>query len=377
MDDVRTRLDAVPGGTELRRAAAALAGRVYLVGGAVRDLLLDRPPRELDVVVEGDPMELAHALGGEIQQHERFGTALVTGDGWAVDIARSRRETYARPGALPEVEPAPVAEDLRRRDATINAIAIALDDGSVTAADHALEDLDRGLLRVLHDRSFTDDPSRLWRLSRYRARLGFELEPTTAALAVEAVRAGALGTVSGTRIGNELRLALREPDPVAALRSAVELGLAPWLAPGAEAPLAVDGRADLILLAASLRDPAVLTELGFPAADLAVVEAGVRVRDGAVHPAADRPSAIAAAYRGLPDEAVALAPAEDRAFARRWLDELRDIQLAITGDDLIAAGIPRGPEIGARLRSTLDAVLDGHVPHDRDAQLAHALEGER
>ncbi|MGK2937969.1 MAG: hypothetical protein ACSLFR_09230 [Solirubrobacteraceae bacterium] len=382
MADVLAELETVPGGIDLRRAAAASTAPAYLVGGAVRDLLLGRSPRELDVAVEGDPEPLIAALGGAVERHERFGTAVVRGDGWCVDVARCRRETYAHPGALPDVSPADVRTDLRRRDATINAIAVGLADGAVVAAPHAEDDLRAGLLRVLHDASFLDDPTRLWRLARYRARLGFELEPHTAELAGRAVSGGAPATISGVRAGNELRLALREDDPTAALRSVAELGLAPWLEvddrriAAAQALAPADARDDLVILAAALApqtDGARLQDLGFPGAERDAVLQALAVRTGRHRPGGVRASEIARAFRGLPAEAVALAPEEDREAAGRWLDDLRGVRLGIDGDDLLAAGVPRGPELGARLRATLDAVLDGEVSRDRDAQLAAAV----
>lgn len=380
MTAILDQLDAVPGGRHLRACAERGGGAAYLVGGAVRDLLLGRVPRELDVAVEGEPEVLVAALGGRVERHPRFGTAVVRGDGWCVDVARCRRETYARPGALPDVEPADIATDLERRDATINAIAVALDDGREIAAPHAREDLDAGVLRVLHDRSFVDDPTRLWRLARYRSRLGFELEPRTAALAGDAVASGALDSVSGTRLGNEFRLALREPDPVGALRSAAALGLTPWLEldeariAAARSLTPAGGRDDLVLLAASLHaDPVVLDHLGFTAQERAVVARALEVRRGRRRPAGGLPSQIAAAYRDLPPEAVALAPRDDHDAAQRWLTDLSGVGLAIDGDDLLAAGIPRGPEVGARLRAILAGVLDGTVGQTRDAQLAAAV----
>src|SRR4051794_15827757 len=183
---------------------------VWVVGGAVRDVLLGRPPRELDVVVEGDAVALARRLGEPDAVHERFGTARV-GD---VDLAAARTETYAAPGALPDVAlGATVEEDLARRDFTVNALAVRLADGTGAAWPGALEDLEAGRLRVLHERSFRDDPTRLLRMARYAARLGFPAEPGTAALAREAIAGGALATVTGPRTGAELRLALGEPLP--------------------------------------------------------------------------------------------------------------------------------------------------------------------
>src|SRR4051794_6878520 len=217
--DVLSRL---PAGTVLDR----LDGRsgVWVVGGAVRDALLGREPKDIDLVIEGDAVALASELGQVGEVHDRFGTVTVDVDGTTVNVAMARTERYPAPGALPEVEPAALADDLARRDFTVNAIAADL-DGGLHEAPSARDDLAAGQLRVLHERSFLDDPTRLWRLARYAARLGFGIEADTERLAREAVAGGALDTVSGPRIGNELMLALDEPDPVAALVAASELGL--------------------------------------------------------------------------------------------------------------------------------------------------------
>jgi tRNA nucleotidyltransferase (CCA-adding enzyme) len=367
---------------ELPRGRAVLdAPRdgVHLVGGAVRDLALGRVPREIDLVVEGDPEPLIAALGGADEAHERFGTAVVAG----IDVVRARGESYAQPGALPDVRAGSLDEDLQRRDFTVNAIAVALADGTVRAVEHAGEDLDASVLRVLHDASFRDDPTRLWRLARYAARLGFRPEERTLQLASEAVADGAPQTVSGVRMGNELRLALLEPDPVSVLVEAAALGLLP---PGF-APVRPDealallpdgeGRGDLVLLAACCAGMdarallAWLDHMGFPAHERDLVAASSRFVTGAPLRAAGTPSEIARAARGAPLEAVALAGGDN---ARRWIEELRHVQLHIDGDDLLAAGVPQGPEVGRRLRHALDRVLDGEIEPGREAELAAALE---
>ena len=380
-------LRALPCGARLLGAVEPLAGRppVALVGGAVRDLLLGREPRELDVVVDGDPGAVLAALGpGEERRHDRFGTAtLRTPGGCAYDLARSRTERYAHPGALPDVEPAPLERDLERRDVTVNAMAL-LPDGRLLSVGGALDDLRAGVLRVLHDASFRDDATRLWRVARYAARLGFAVEPHTRALAAAADP----GTVSGERLGAELRLALREPDPLAALRAAQELN--PRLLPpgfavreravrDALAVLPPGGRADLVVLAACVAGMdarallAWLDDLGFRAGERDVVAAASRFVTGAPLRAARTPSQIARAARGAPVEAVALAGGEN---ARRWLEELRHVRLEITGDDLVAAGVPAGPEVGERLRRALDRKLDDGVA-GREAELRAALADER
>ncbi len=374
----RTVLDAlggVPAGAELLVASFGLGG-VHLVGGAVRDLLRGRTPRELDVVVEGDPATLVERLAGAAAavRHARFETATVSTAGGRVDVARSRRERYPTPAALPEVEPAPLAEDLRRRDFTVNAIAVSLEDGALRAAPDALEDLAAGRLRVLHDASFRDDPTRLLRLARYRARLGFEVEPHTAELAAAASLAG----VSGARIGAELRLALLEPDPLAVLGAVDGLPVVidEGLARRATQLLPEDARVDLMNLAVATRELGTadwLESLEFTARErdivLAVWDAG---RLAAAIEGAGRASDLLALARA-PVEAVAAAGAlGPEAGARRWLDELRHVGLEIDGSDLVAAGLA-GPQIGRRLQRTLARKLDGELAGGRAAELADAL----
>lgn len=366
-------------GRRLLDVATGFTG-VWLVGGAVRDIKLGLDPRELDLAVEGDLEAVVNALGGGAVVHERFGTATVNVDGCRYDLARTRTETYAIPGDLPQVTPAPLAEDLGRRDVTINAIAVRLPDGLLEAAPQALDDLSSGVLRVLHDRSFEDDPTRLWRVARYASRLSFEVEEHTAALA----RAAGPGAVSGERFGYELRLALAEDDPcgvfehVAVLNHlALPAGFAPRPS-GLDDALELlppDGRRDLVVLGACCAGMDLellqrwLDHLQFPAADRDTVIAGSRWVTGAPLRAAGGPAEIARAARGAPVEAVALAGGEN---ARRWIDELRHVKLELTGDDLLAAGVPQGPAVGASLAAALDAKLEGRA-RGREQELAAAL----
>jgi tRNA nucleotidyltransferase (CCA-adding enzyme) len=421
---VLERLPELPGGPELLDLAGVRED-VELVGGAARDVLLGRAPRELDVVVAGDahsfacelaaslgvPAEADPITGAGIAVHERFGTALVWWQAGRIDIASRRTEQYHSPGALPEVRAGSGEEDLARRDFTVNAIAILLGGsrrGELSTVAYALEDLTAGRLRVLHDRSFLDDPTRLLRLARYLARLGFEPEEHTAELAAGALGAGALGTVSGARTGRELRLALAEQDAVGALAKMSELGVLSALHPQLRFPEAVarralellpsDGRADLLLLGSlllsiaqrSTEDPeraaiGLLDELKFTAPD----------RDRATRTAllahtlvqdlqdADTPSELREVASAAAIETVALAGALAEAeglanatsTASRWLSELRHVRLQITGDDLLAAGVPPGPEIGDRLELALRRRLDGDLPEGREAELNAAMEG--
>jgi tRNA nucleotidyltransferase (CCA-adding enzyme) len=418
------QLEALPGGPELLALGHGGAD-LALVGGAVRDLLLGRGPRELDVVVAADAAalasQLAEHLGADtakppaatpptVTLHERFGTAVLRWDGGQIDIAQRRAESYSAPGALPEVRPGSIAQDLARRDFTVNAIAVPLGGnhrGELVCAEHALEDLDARRLRVLHERSFIDDPTRLMRLARYRARLGFQVEAHTAELAGRALADGALMSVSRARLGAELRLALEEADAPAALESMSQLGVLAALAPGlrferelAERALALlppDGRADLLLMATLVlhltvlpgRDPepviyAILDELEFTAADRERT-----LRSALAGPAlvtelacAAKPSQLLGVLGVHTPEAIAIAGALGEHSspgavdaARDWFDEVRGVRLQISGDDLIAAGVPSGPEIGDRLARTLARKLDGELDGGRDAELRAALEG--
>lgn len=424
---VLERVRELPGGRVLLELAC---GRddVELVGGAARDLLLGREPRELDIVVDGP----ADAFAGRIvsmidgrfaaddgrrcalERHERFGTAVVAWKHGRIDVASRRAESYAAPGALPDVRAGTRDEDLRRRDFTVNAIAIALGGahrGELYTADHALEDLASGRLRVLHEQSFVDDPTRLLRLARYGARLGFEPEEQTARLAAEAVAQGALATVSHARIGAELRLALAEPDAVAALEALERLDVLAALHEAIELDASL-ARAALAALPADVgeatsSDVLLLASLLLPRGSYDTTNYETRLRallDGFEMPAVERertvhsallapriaerlrearrPSQIYDVAHGEPLEAVALAAAlaeadghrEAAEAARRWLSELRDVRLTITGDDVLAAGIAAGPEVGRRLRAALARKLDGELADGRETELAAALE---
>jgi tRNA nucleotidyltransferase (CCA-adding enzyme) len=406
-------LRAQPGGSELL-ALASEGEDLALVGGAVRDMLLERTPRELDVVVADNAAQLADELSQALRAdgdesvattaHERFGTAVVTWAGGCVDIAARRAESYSVPGALPEVRPGSIEEDLARRDFTVNAIALPLGGpqaGELAYADRALEDLAAGRLRVLHELSFVDDPTRLLRLARYSARLGFEVEPRTAELAAQALAAGALATISLARVGAELRLALGEADPVASLVAIDQLGVLaaleprlrfdPDLARCALELLPEDGRADLLLLASLLlpvavdpsEDPEpVMFEL-LDGWELTAAERERVMRTALVAPSldtemelADMPSELHDALFAHTIEAVALGGALGNAAsaAREWIETLRHVELRITGDDLLAAGIPTGPEIGRRLSVALARKLDGELDDGRDAELRAAIE---
>ncbi|MET0512505.1 MAG: hypothetical protein ABW135_12595, partial [Thermoleophilaceae bacterium] len=208
--DLRERIRRLAG---MERLLPALDGLppTYLVGGAVRDLLRGARAIDLDIAVEGDSRSAARALaerlGGLATVHERFGTATVRTAEVVFDLAATRTETYAEPGALPEVAPAGLVEDLRRRDFSVNAMAVALagdDLGHLYDPTRGLGDLEAGVIRTLHAGSFLDDPTRLLRAVRYETRLGFQMDEPTERAARAAIAQGAMSTVSGARVRDEL-----------------------------------------------------------------------------------------------------------------------------------------------------------------------------
>jgi tRNA nucleotidyltransferase (CCA-adding enzyme) len=363
---------------ELARIAAAAPDPVYLVGGAVRDLMLGRGRADIDLVVEGDPAALAAALGAEpLVAHERFGTLKVRLGDEELDLAAARRESYAAPGALPTVElGAPIRTDLARRDFTVNAMAVPLaEPGELLDPYDGMADLERGRLRAIHDASFVDDPTRAIRAARYAARFGFGIEPRTR----ELLQATDLGTVSTERRAGELRRLAEEATAVRGLELLAGWGLIEPRAGGESFALARDVNR---LLAAppwsaeADRAEAILAAALGPAP-------GVGPGTDAAAGSGDTVPGWATARPASPSEAVALVRGRDpieivlaRAAGATWLDDWlgwRGVSLEITGADLTAAGL-QGPAVGEALARALAAKLDGNAP-TRAEELRVALEG--
>lgn len=360
IDDIAAALRRTHPELDAVRAAAG-DDSVYLVGGAVRDLLLGRARADVDLVILGDAGALAGKLGVEPTEHERFATAKVELDGHEVDIATARSESYRHPGALPEVAPATEIEaDLARRDFTINAIALPLRGEPTPIDPHGgMDDLEAGLVRVLHPRSFEDDPTRALRAARYAARFGFELEERTA----ELIRAADLETVSADRRRAELLRVAAEPEAPRAFDLLGEWGLVD-LRPGG---VALAARVSELLSAppwrgvASREQALLAAALGSPAGeeDLAAAEP-------------QKPSlAVELAKRHDPVELV-LARALGAGWLDRYLGDWRDVSLEIDGEDLLAAGVPQGRAIGRGLEEALIRKLDGEIS-GREQELEVAL----
>jgi tRNA nucleotidyltransferase (CCA-adding enzyme) len=418
-------LDALP------RAARPLVERVqaeaeardvalHLVGGPVRDFLLGRALRDVDLLVEPQPglgaAELVRAAlpsGSRIQVHERFGTVRVESGDAVVDLATARAERYAAPGALPEVGNGSLEDDLRRRDFTVNAIAVPLTRAArsgrppLIAPGTGLADLEAGVLRVFHPRSFHDDPTRALRAARLGPRLGFRLARSAGAALRAALRDGAFAAVSGERFRAELDKLFRDAplglDPVRALRLLSDWHVLGALEPGLTLP--AEAGPPLRRLGRALAEPPWAEPPAHPlpcglALWLAPLEPSLRrgtLRRLAVRGAAARSVSEFPARRDLLLRALArargrgasdavLAPLDgDTLLAvyasaapplrRRILRFAREDRGAIppvTGEDLVALGL-RGPAVGAALARLRAAFLDREV-RERDELLALASE---
>jgi len=387
--------------------AAGAGARAWLVGGPVRDLLLECVSPDLDIAVEG-PVEgvaqaLAERLGGRVKRTTAFLTGtVVLADGLEIDVAHARTETYPEPGALPVVAAAGIDDDLRRRDFTVNAMALALapdEFGALLDPHGGVADLQARLLRVLHDASFEDDPTRMIRAARFMLWLLFHLEEHTRALLERAVADRRAAAVSGARLRNELRLLFaRVPDRalwmLARLGLFEGMGLAPAsrratdayrLAPSAMYALRLDyGDVEWMALclgiyaALSRQDAAALAErLMLDGDERAVL---CQAAEMVTHPpeALLRAGSNSELFEALePRSASALIACRtvlDRS-AQMWLEyywkDLRGTRADITGKDLKAAGHEPGPAFAEALRAALAAKLDCHA--DRDQQLRIAL----
>lgn len=353
---------------------------VYLVGGAVRDLLLGRKSFDVDLAVEGDAIAFARGLGGEVTAHGRFGTAVVRfPDGRQVDVVTCRRETYAAPAALPDVEAGSIDDDLARRDFTVNAMAASLggDFGRLVDPYGGRADLEQGTIRVLHEASFVDDPTRIFRAVRYEARLGFRMDDRTEWLAREGV--AGIGLLSPARMREEVVALLSEEEAERALDRLAELAAAPKLEPGLvgrldalraeldpDAPL---WRVRLTALAAAY--PGLVARLSLRRQDARAVEEAVELAPRLAE--ATDPVEIADLAGRAPEGALLALAGRDSTALRDWFTRLRGVRLELTGADLAELGVPESPRVGEILeelrRRKLRGELDG-----REAELAAARE---
>jgi tRNA nucleotidyltransferase (CCA-adding enzyme) len=398
---------------EVGDAAARLGMSAWLVGGSVRDFLLDLPVRDVDVVVEGDGRAVARAtrevIGGRLHVHDLFATATIAlDDGPSIDLATARTEYYRAPAALPEVVHAGLRQDLFRRDFTINAVAIALgpsERGVIQDPFGGLGDLKHGLLRVLHGLSFHDDPSRAWRAARFAARFDFRVTPETEGLLLAARRTGVFERLPLDRAGRELHLILSEDEVVQSFRLLRDWGLLATVhaAFGADRVLldellavaaarqrfagvhggevVVPEQADVLWLVVASRVPVGDREaraalLPWPRRQMRHWVDGPERVDGALGRLA-RASSGSTAGRILERldscERIYAAGvcADPRAseWLAWWEREGRLVASAVDGARLEAAGYAPGPAFGPALAAALDAARDGA---DAAAQLVAA-----
>jgi tRNA nucleotidyltransferase (CCA-adding enzyme) len=391
-----------------RKLARETGIALYLVGGAVRDLLLGRAVTDVDLVVEADALgfaaRLARELGAAVELHRRFGTAVLSlPDGERLDVATARAEEYQKPAALPRVRASSIEDDLARRDFTINAMALEIARSKRAALLDPFggrNDLRRKLVRALHPRSFDDDPTRAFRAVRYANRLGFRIESATRAAIRAAVAAGAVNAVSGDRLRREILLLFAEPNRASAARAMAALGLSRTIHPALSYGAAVGARVRraerlateagrnatwLVYLlswmgesSAEVAD-AIARRLNLSSAPSRTVRAWPAARE-ALSRAGDRGvAALAERIEGLGEDALLAAAATAPAPLARRILSIRDAapayRLTIRGKDLVAAGIPPGPAIGRALSATISARRDGAIRPEQE--LAFALKAAR
>ena len=364
---------------------------VYVVGGVVRDLILGREPVDADISVVGDAGAFSGALAGRLgaarPTESEFLTFKITlgntSEGaTSIDVVTARAETYPEPAALPDVVPSSIKDDLERRDFTVNSMGISLSDsdwGNLVDPMNGLGDIMRKRIRVLHDASFIDDPTRLFRAVRYAVRLDFSIDSTTKSLIDDSL--GKVDRLSGARLRNEFELMLGEPKRVEILHEAEDLGLLAAISPG----LRIGSRSlEVMESGASTRfeDLLALSTFGLTQDEAEQVakrfdgpEMWTKTIRGnpeladlvAVLDRSDiRRSEVAEILDSVPLQSIRayiaagpLLPRRDRLI--EYIDKIRFERPEITGDDLIAAGIEEGPVIGQLIDIVRRARLDGQV----------------
>jgi len=371
---------------------------LYIVGGSVRDLVLGRRLNDFDFTVEGDAIALARSLaskhGGGVTAHTKFGTAkwflpenLKTDHG-TLDLITARSETYKLPAALPTVKPGSLADDLRRRDITINTLALRLDGanyGELRDDFNGLMDLQDGIVRVLHPLSFIDDPTRMYRAVRYEGRYGFKIAEDTLALIPEARLV--VEKLSPQRIRHELDLILEEQNAVIILARLDELDLLyvihPALSNFSQSNLATlksddpalqnrNSRWVLWLMHLTEHEIELLNErLHFTASLLKILRSASLLNANLTALIGLKPSQVVELLEGYSKKALevlssAVSDEEIKIILNKYLSEWWYLKPKTTGDDLKTRGIPPGPKYNEILRRLRAAWLDGEVKNEEE-----------
>jgi tRNA nucleotidyltransferase (CCA-adding enzyme) len=397
--DLSAALELLPGAAELWpavHAAAAGFDGVFLVGGAVRDLLLGSSSPDVDLAVEGDGIAFARALAerlsGRMHAHEAFQTAVVIAGSRRIDVASARTEHYEQPASLPVVEHASIRHDLNRRDFTVNAMAISVrvgDFGRLLDPHSGRADLRARALRVLHPLSFVEDPTRIFRAVRYESRHAFAMEPVTLRLARSCIDMGLVGDLSGARVRDELVAILEEPTAGRSLERMDELRLAAAVHAGLDCGPGVRERVSVVERLRALHAPSVpawrpalaLICHALAGDELARWLESLRLRRsharavGLAVVAVPRLAELIAAARAPsevsellaaqpPDVALVLAASDERVRPAvvRHLAETAAVELAIDGDDLRRElGLAESPLVGRVLAELLRQKRDGKL----------------
>jgi len=396
----------------LGRVAGERGQRAHVVGGFVRDMILGRRNLDIDVVVEGDGVAFAEQaaarLGARVKVHRRFGTAIIVlSRDLHIDVASSRSEYYARPGALPTVELSTLRQDLLRRDFTINAMAACIDPecfGVIADPFGGLADVEHGVVRVLHSLSFVDDPTRVLRAARFEERYGFAMDASTEELARQAIQMQVLEEVSGARLREELIDIVDEAEPTAVFERLAGLGALESLLPDGvsrqtalhvlnaaeESLAAMEGRTlrpmrRRVLLVAAMAGWATRASADrwlrhfrfgreYSEVALALAVRGPAVLRGLRDRRGMRDSRLYRLIEPLPLEAVAVLWAVSDELGRvrieHYFDDLAQVRMEVNGRDLLAFGYEPSEQFAAILARALDDRLDGRVV-GREAELAN------
>ena len=400
--------------SDIAAQAAAMDMPCYVVGGFVRDLLLGKPVNDLDVIVEGDAIKFGKSLvkkfGGKLTTHDKFRTAIwhlpstfdpSAGSGQrlqpsTLDLITARKETYQHPGALPTIQPSTINDDLRRRDFTINAMAVRLDGnhfGELLDPLNGQADLEKGIIRVLHPRSFIDDPTPIFRAIRYEARYSFNLEPSTLNLITSEALA-VITRLSGERIRHELDLIFEEENSSQMIQRAGSLGVFEKIHP--DLPVFDPAYSDFLDMDPILDIPTSRTAMGYMLWLMDLMEAEIMSIAERLNFTSDltysvwavsqlkkslpflvdsKPSVWTYALEKLPELSIYIVYLVSRENALLdYLSIWRHVKPHTTGNDLKARGLPSGPRFGEVLSQLRAAWLDGEVKNaEEEKELLNTL----
>jgi len=369
----------------VNNAASSIGSRAFLVGGAIRDIILGREIKDIDIAVECCPQKLlssSHMEPAKVISTSQFETVKLEICGQIIDLSMTRSEIYPNPGALPEVQLSTIEGDLSRRDFTINAFGVHVDPdrwGDLIDHHSGLQDLCHKKIRVLHNQSFMDDPTRVFRAARYASRLSFEVEMTTEEALVRDL--DGIRNLSGTRILNELNQIFGETNSGRAIENLNKWGVFKAIHPQFDIPTKVFNTIESSISEEVSSDVVGLLALLYCSNNVMREEIGKRLRlSSSLHSKISdldrfqellpgmKNSDIYKKLKGLSLESLHVArymssSANSGLSAQidLYLNDLSQISMSVTGNDLLDMGIPEGAEMGRILSSIHKELLDGQV----------------